>query len=562
MDIFEKYLETHPNQEFIASVITVLREGFWPWAETQPEGGEFPGTWDNVRMSLRSMMEQKFISGYRDEEIAAGHFSELFRPDLLPGMYSMPVHAVPKPCSDDFRMVSNMSAGLYAPNRMIRHSDIAGSRLDSLHTLFSAIFHYHKSTPGSVQKILVVFKADMSKVYRLCPMHPLWQLKQVVTTGYLTSEQKAAGGVEVLVRNVDCNNNFGGRDSGRVWYSVNGLITWVAINVENIEDLGCYVDDDFSFDEWGDLEYYAPYETFYPSKQTRLLELWDKLGIPHSKSKQLFGLQLVIIGFDIDPNAMTATMPQDSKVELVLAIQHFASSNRCNLQEYQQIAGWSNWLFNVFPLLKLGLCNLYAKMQGKTNPFAGIALSNALKEDLCWLADHIENSNGICCFDSMDWDPILDTTITILCDTCLDGMGFWIPRIACGFVCPTPELPDGEEIIFFFEALCVCAAVHWVANTLSLELRRRVTIFMDNTNTINIFNSLRAMPFYNPILKSAVDVLISHKIDLRVLHIPGSENDVVDALSYSQFSKAWELVPHLLILPFIPPHTVLGASKC
>ncbi len=397
VDVLKKCLETHPNPEFVDSVLTALKEGFWPWADMQHEG-DFPTSWDNARMSPRSMMEQQFISRYRDEEITAERFSEPFGPDLLPGMYSTLVHAVPKPHSDDFCMVSNMSAGSFAPNHMIRHSDIAGSRLDSLHTLFSAILRYKKKAPGlNAKKILVVFKSDMSKAYRLCPMHPLWQLKQVVTTGYLTSEQKAAGELEVLVRTVDRNNNFGGRGSGRVWYSVKGLITWVAINIEDIEDLGCYVDDDFSFDEWGNLEYYALYDMFYPSKQTKLLKLWDHLGMPHSKPKQLFGLQLVIIGFEVDPNAMTATMPKDSKAKLALAIRHFASSNRRNLQEYQQIAGWTNWSFNVFPLLKPGLCNLYAKMQGKTNPFAGIALNNAVKEDLDWLADHVEKSNGICC---------------------------------------------------------------------------------------------------------------------------------------------------------------------
>ncbi len=76
---------------------------------------------------------------------------------------------------------------------------------------------------------------------------------------------------------------------------------WVAINVENIKDLCCYMDDDFGFDEWNDLDFYKPYDSFYPSKQTKLLRLWDRLGVPHSKPKQLFGLQLVIIGFDVDP---------------------------------------------------------------------------------------------------------------------------------------------------------------------------------------------------------------------------------------------------------------------
>ncbi len=159
-------------------------------------------------------------------------------------------------------------------------------------------------------------------------------------------------------------------------------MTWIAINIEDIEDLGCYVDDDFRFDELGLLEHYAPYNTFYPMKQAKLLKLWDWIGIPHSKKKQLFGLQLVVIGFHVNPNAMTATMPADSKVELVLALCHFTSSNRRNLQEFQQISGWSNWSFNVFPLLKPGLSNVYAKMERKANPFAGIAISNTVKDDL------------------------------------------------------------------------------------------------------------------------------------------------------------------------------------
>ncbi|PBK86064.1 hypothetical protein ARMGADRAFT_1047939 [Armillaria gallica] len=519
INVLEKYLETHPNPEFIQSIMTGLCEGFWPWADTQHDEG-FPITWDNVRMNPRFEMEQQFIVRYRDEEATAGHFSQPFGLNLLPGMYSTPMHAVPKPHSEDFCMVSNI-----------------------LHTLFVAILCFQQESPASAEKTLVVFKSDVSKAYRLCLMHPVWQLKQVVTTRYLTSKQKAAEEEEILVRSIDRNNNFRGQGSGHIWYSVNGLITWITINIENISDLGGMT-----------LIFYKPYDSFYPCKQMKLLRLWDHLGVPHSKPKQLYGLQLIIIGFNVDPNAMTATMPEDSKTDLVLALWHFASSNQRNLQEYQQIAGWSNWSFKVFPLLKPGLCNVYAKMQGKMNPFAGIALNNAIKDDLSWLADHIKKSNRICCFDTLDWDPIVDAMVTILCDACLNGMGFWLPKISCGFVCPMPELPDVDKIIFFFEALCVCTAIHSVAANLSPAMRKRVTIFTDNTNTVNVFNSLRASPTYNPILKSTVNILISHAIELRVLHIPGSENDVADALSCSQFSRARSLVPQLLVLPFKPPH--------
>ncbi len=195
------------------------------------------------------------------------------------------------------------------------------------HFVLSHIAVQTKSS-ANVQKILVVFKSDVSKAYRLCPMHPLWQLKQVVTTGYLTGKQKAAGKIEVLIKTVDSNNNFGGHGSGHIWYSVNGLIIWIAINVEDIEDLGCYVNDDFGFNEWNNLDFYKPYNEFYPCKQIKLLRLWDQLGMLHSKPKQLHGLELIIIGFNVNLNAMTVTMLSDSKADLVLALWHFGLLNR------------------------------------------------------------------------------------------------------------------------------------------------------------------------------------------------------------------------------------------
>ncbi|PBK81119.1 hypothetical protein ARMGADRAFT_948699, partial [Armillaria gallica] len=134
VDVLEECLASHPNPAFVSSVMTALKKGFWPWADMH-HATDFPITWDNMRMSPQSGMEQQFIAKYHDEEIAAGCFSEGFRPDLIPGMYSTPVHVVLKPHSEDFHIVSNMSAGLYAPNRMILHSDIAGSHLDGLHTL-------------------------------------------------------------------------------------------------------------------------------------------------------------------------------------------------------------------------------------------------------------------------------------------------------------------------------------------------------------------------------------------------------------------------------------------
>jgi hypothetical protein len=59
---------------------------------------------------------------------------------------------------------------------------------------------------------------------------------------------------------------------------------------------------------------------------------------------------------------------------------------------------------------------------------------------------------------------------------------------------------------------------------------------------------------------SAVDVLITHSVDLRVYHVPGHENVVADALSRFRNDVALQLVPDLIINTFTPPQDAMGAG--
>ena len=89
----------HPNPKFVTSVCTGLREGFWPWADTLAAG--FPATHDESRPMPTDERKSSFIREQCLKERHKGYHSESFGTDLLPGMYSMPIHAVPKPHSDD-----------------------------------------------------------------------------------------------------------------------------------------------------------------------------------------------------------------------------------------------------------------------------------------------------------------------------------------------------------------------------------------------------------------------------------------------------------------------------
>ena len=166
---FEELLKSHPNQPFVKSVCQGLCEGFWPWANTFI--GEYPDTFDLSFPMQDNTEEAQFLRDQCDHEIFKGCFSEAFGDKLLPGMYSMPIFAIPKPHSTDLRMVTHQSAGKYSLNSMIPRDNIVGYPLDNLRHLGKFLLSMHRHNPDSPR---ILFKSDVSEAYRLLPVHPHW----------------------------------------------------------------------------------------------------------------------------------------------------------------------------------------------------------------------------------------------------------------------------------------------------------------------------------------------------------------------------------------------------
>jgi hypothetical protein len=143
VDRFQQLLSDHPNPSFVKSVCTGLREGFWPWADTHKDG--YPSTYDAARPTPHDEKKAQFIRDQRDVELSKGRFSEPFGTDLLPGMYCMPAHAVPKPNSSDLRMVTDHSAGPFSLNSMVDHSLVTGYPLDNMTHIGEMLLAHHRS---------------------------------------------------------------------------------------------------------------------------------------------------------------------------------------------------------------------------------------------------------------------------------------------------------------------------------------------------------------------------------------------------------------------------------
>ena len=114
---FAELLEEHPNQPFVQSVLVGLREGFWPWVESQ-DG--YPITHDELQHLPRGNRHRDFLLSQWDKEVTAERFSQP-SDTLLLGMNIVPVHIVPKPLNDKLCLVVNHSAGPFSLNSMIKH---------------------------------------------------------------------------------------------------------------------------------------------------------------------------------------------------------------------------------------------------------------------------------------------------------------------------------------------------------------------------------------------------------------------------------------------------------
>jgi hypothetical protein len=289
--------------------------------------------------------------------------------------------------------------------------------------------------------------------------------------------------------------------------------------------------------------------------------LWDEIGLPHEKSKQEYGLVLRIIGFMVDPGLMRVSMDEIDWERLIQHVLDFIMTapggTRRTLREFQQLAEWINWSFNVFLLLKPALSNVYVKIGGKTQTHAKIFVSKAVVQDFSWFVSHVEDSDGVYLFEEVDWTA-QQADITTYADACLSGMGFFFKQSHEGFQCHLPHDPP-KNTIFYFEALAVVSVVDAVTRLPSIPLR--LLVFSDNSNAVNIFHSLHAQPVYNDLLKYAVSLLLRFNISLRVVHVPGVENVVADALSYFENTRALAAYPGLSMSSFQPPRMVIGNVK-
>ena len=107
--------------------------------------------------------------------------------------------------------------------------------------------------------------------------------------------------------------------------------------------------------------------------------------------------------------------------------------------------------------------------------------------ELLWFVDHVVKSDD----KSVKWSPYdrMVSTLIAYSDALFIGMGFGSLGEYAGFQCSLP-VNGPKDLIFFYEALVVYCAF-WLGAKYSCD---QITVYSDNTNTVDMFSSLQAKP--------------------------------------------------------------------
>jgi hypothetical protein len=142
-----------------------------------------------------------------------------------------------------------------------------------------------------------------------------------------------------------------------------------------------------------------------PQKQVQLLIFWDFISCSFESRKQNHGAILKIIGFWVDTQNGSISLPPDSIANIIDYIQKFlvTPSHNPPLCEWQRLLRHLNWALNVFSLARPVLSSLYHKLQEKKLAKALIIWNTTNCSDLAWLLDVISKCIGVHFIDDGQW---------------------------------------------------------------------------------------------------------------------------------------------------------------
>ena len=519
-EVFSKYLSNYPDRIFVANLIHNITHG----ADIGYTG---PKHSRSVPNSLSARIHECALTEAIKKEVALSHSIGPFSAPPLSDFIVNSLAVRPKP-NGSVRVIMDLSRPTGASvNDFIDKEAFSVSSS----TLDNAIKKIAK-----VGKGCYLAKLDIKHAYRLVPVRPAdWPLLgfQVADKYYF-----------------DIVLPFGCRSSAYLFCMVSDAIHWIVADQYGKDALDHYVDDYLLFEQT---------KALCRKLMRCFCRVNSDLGVPVADEKTEGPAQILkYLGILIDTVAQTLSLPEGKLNEILEKLREISGRDSCSQTELQSLIGSLVFAAKCVPAGRLFTRRMIALLSGLEKE-APVVLNADFSLDVDWWLEFLPKWNGTAPFLSVDW---LGPSVTHLFTDASATVGFggylngrWFCDRWPEFITPTALPINLMEFIPIY-----IACVLWESDFAG----KKIEFHCDNLGVAQAWRSYgssnRAIL---SVMRRIVGIAARSNFAINIRHVPGSKNEIADALSRLQISRFRKLCPNAAIEPTPVPsflHTVLRES--
>ena len=504
--ILERELCNHPDKTFVKKLIYDLCHG----CTIGYTGPQFSYLANNL---LSAYQQPKVIDDTLKKECELGRILGPFESPPLPNFRTSGLGLVPKH-DGGWRTIYHLSAPPTSSiNDFINPDDYSLSycSIDDAYTFINAL------GPGTL-----LSKIDLKDAFRLIPVNPSdWNLLGIQWRGKFY---------------VDTCLPFGLRSAPYLFNRFSQAIHWILANNYGVQHLLHYLDD---FLTAGPADSPVCYHNL-----NAMLSLCQNINAPVKTSKiEGPSTTITFLGIHLNTVTMEASITAERKESLLWELRNLYPRRKCTKRQLLSLIGKLSFSCKVLPAGRIFLRRLIDLSTTVKQMHHHIRLTVEARLDLQWWLTFLPHWSGRSLILDSHWT--LHTKMQLFTDASgSDGWGaYWSGRWLQDHWSPAQQ----QMNIAWKELYAIVMAVHTWG---SLWQRQKLLFHCDNQTVVNIWEKgSTKSPDIMALVRLLYFCAARYHIYICVQHIPGSNNNIADAISRFQDAHFRKLAPEAAATP-------------
>ncbi|XP_060077427.1 uncharacterized protein LOC132556980 [Ylistrum balloti] len=505
-------LDGHPDENFVNFLLDGLTFGF-------DTGFQFLPLNSFECSNLKSALaDHESVTDLVNKEVVRGYLLGPFDHIPYKNYRINPIGLAEHKYSKKKRLIVDMSAP---------HQDVNNPSLNSLIDKITCSLKY-TSIDDAIRVIKELhqnawlMKTDITDAFKLLPIKPeLWPYHGICWDGKYYFFTRLV---------------FGSRSSPKLFDNLSRAICWIAQNKYNIQHI-LHLLDDFLVIE--------PASAIATRTMSSFLKVFQDLNIPIGAHKTVGPVTcLEYLGVFLDSTRMECRLPAEKVSRIICVLESFANRKCCTKRELLSLLGHMNFATRCVKPGRSFVSHLISLSTSARELHFHVKLNAECRSDLNMWALFLRNWNGASFF--LDDHVTSAADLHLFTDATNVAFGGIYKNQWFQGVFPA-ELQRSEPSMALFELYpIVMACVLWGHQW----CKKRVLFHCDNMATVDIITKGRSkVKSIMRLVRTLTFHSAMYNFIVHARHIPGSDNNIADAISRSQMSRFRKLAPQADLHP-------------